>query len=111
MDGTILILLLVTFMNVEQHIAQATNLAFFIPTAIVACIVNAKQKVINYKLGIKIIISGVIGAVIGAVISTNINSQNLKKYFGIFLLIIETYEIITIILKYIRKSKTNNKNV
>lgn len=109
--GTILILLLVNFMKVEQHVAQATNLAFFIPTAIAACIVNAKQKVIDYKIAMKIIIFGIIGAIIGSIISVNINSKNLKKYFGIFLLIIETYEIIAIILKYRRKTKTNNNKV
>ena len=103
--GTILILLLVFFMNFDQHVAQATNLIFFIPTAIIACIVNFKQKVIDYKIGIKLIIFGIIGAVIGANLSFKINSQNLKKYFGIFLLVIESYEIITIVYEYIKKRK------
>ena len=31
--GTILILLLSIFMGLDQHVAQATNLVFFIPTA------------------------------------------------------------------------------
>ena len=103
--GTILILLLVFFINFDQHVAQATNLIFFIPTAIIACIVNFKQKVIDYKIGIKLIIFGIIGAVIGANLSFKINSQNLKKYFGIFLLVIESYEIITIVYEYIKKRK------
>ena len=34
--GTILIFLLTTFAGLEQHIAQATNLIYFIPTAIPA---------------------------------------------------------------------------
>ena len=46
--GTILIFLLSFVMGVEQHIAQATNLIFFIPTSIVAIIVNLKNK--NIKL-------------------------------------------------------------
>ncbi len=36
--GTILIFLLTFMLGIEQHIAQATNLIFFIPTAIVAII-------------------------------------------------------------------------
>ena len=103
--GTILILLLTLLMNLDQHITQATNLIFFIPTAIVACIVNSKQKIIDYKTGIKLIIFGIIGAVLGANLSFKINSQNLKKYFGIFLLVIESYEIITIVYEYIKKRK------
>ena len=42
--GTILIFLLSFITGVEQHIAQATNLIFFIPTSIVAIIVNLKNK-------------------------------------------------------------------
>lgn len=33
--GTILIFLLTFFCGLEQHVAQATNLIFFIPTSIV----------------------------------------------------------------------------
>ena len=48
--GTILILLLSLFMGVEQHVAQATNLVFFIPTSIAAIIINIKQKNIDSVL-------------------------------------------------------------
>jgi len=34
--GTVLILLLSLFLDIEQHIAQATNIVFFVPTAISA---------------------------------------------------------------------------
>ena len=47
--GTILILVLSNFLGIEQHIAQATNLVFFIPTAISAIIINFRQKLINLK--------------------------------------------------------------
>ena len=42
--GTILIFLLSFLMGIEQHIAQATNLIFFVPTAIVAIIVNLNNS-------------------------------------------------------------------
>ena len=42
--GTILIFLLTFMMGIEQHVAQATNLIFFIPTSIVAIIINIKNK-------------------------------------------------------------------
>ena len=48
--GTILIFLLTVLCGIEQHIAQATNLIFFIPTSIVAIIVNIKNKNIDLKL-------------------------------------------------------------
>ena len=60
-------------------------------------------------------ISGVVGAIIGAFISTNLKVNYLKKYFGIFLLFIATFEIFTIIRKknfskYNKDKKTDNKN-
>ena len=45
--GTILILLLGIFTKLNQHVIQATNLVFFIPTSIVAIIMNIKNKKIN----------------------------------------------------------------
>ena len=50
--GTILIFLLSFILGIEQHTAQATNLIFFIPTSIVAIIVNFKNKNIDTKQAI-----------------------------------------------------------
>ena len=95
--GTILIFLLTSICGLEQHIAQATNLIFFIPTSIVAIIVNLKNKNINIKLGVLISLFGILGAIIGANISLKLNVNILKKCFGTFLAIIalnDTYSII-----------------
>ena len=80
-------------MNLEQHIAQATNLLYFIPTAISAIIVNYRDKNIDLKLAKEVSIFGIIGAIIGAVISVNTDVQKLRKLFGIFLTIIAIHEI------------------
>lgn len=98
--GTILILLLTTISGIEQHIAQATNLIYFIPTAISAIIANYKNKIIDFKLAITISVFGVIGAIIGAIISVNTDVKVLKKIFGIFLIIITINEIYTLIKEY-----------
>lgn len=47
--GTVLIFLLTFMLGIEQHIAQGANLIFFIPTSIVAIIVNFKNKNIDLK--------------------------------------------------------------
>ena len=54
--GTILIFLLNTVSGIEQHIAQATNLVYFVPTAISAIIVNYREKNIEIKLAKNVII-------------------------------------------------------
>lgn len=107
--GTILIFLLTFMMNVEQHIAQATNLIFFIPTSIVAIIVNLKNKNIDLKLAIIISIFGILGAIIGSNISLHTNVTILRKCFGFFLAIIAMNEIYSIIKKYKKMKITDNK--
>ena len=107
--GTILIFLLTFICGIEQHVAQATNLIFFIPTSIVAIIVNMKNKNINLKLAIIISIFGVLGAIIGANLAIHTYVNNLRKYFGIFLVIIAIHEIYTIIKEYKNNKVRDNK--
>lgn len=108
--GTVLIFLLTFFCGITQHVAQATNLIFFIPTSISAIIVNVKNKNIDVKLVIYISIIGITGSLIGAKIATNTDVENLKKYFGYFLVIIAIHEIYVIIKEYIKKKKRNNNS-
>ena len=105
--GTILILVLSIFLVVEQHKAQATNLVFFIPTSIAAIIVSIKSKLIEWKIGIALALSGIVGAIIGANISAKLEVKELKRYFGIFLMLIAIYETYSIIKKY---KKTKNRD-
>ena len=107
--GTILILILSVFMGVEQHIAQATNLVFFVPTAIAAIITTIKEKMINWSIGITVAISGIIGAIFGAKLSVKMDVNHLKKYFGIFLILITIYEVYSLIKTYKKEKKINNK--
>lgn len=107
--GTILIFLLTTFYGMEQHIAQATNMIYFIPTAVTAIIINYRNKNIDKKLTQYISIFGIIGAIMGAIISVNIQVQKLKKLFGIFLLIIAIHEIYTLFKQYKQFKNRNNK--
>ena len=109
--GTILILILFLFMGIDQHIAQATNLVFFVPTSITAIIVSIKEKLIDWKTGITIAIFGIFGAIVGAKISVNMNVNLLKKIFGCFLSVIAIYEIYSLIKEYRNNKKTDNKFV
>ena len=95
--GTVLILFLSLFLDVEQHVAQSTNIIFFVPTAISAIAVNLKHKNIDLKMAIPICLWGILGAFIGACISMKMNVSLLRKSFGSFLILIgiyQTYEYI-----------------
>lgn len=105
--GTILILLLGIFTNLEQHLVQGTNLIVFIPVSIIAILINIKNKKIDYKISFQIIIFGMIGAFIGSMLAFKFNNRILKKFFGIFLLIIGFLEICS--FKYRLPKKEDNK--
>ena len=107
--GTILILCLSIFLGINQKIAQATNLIFFIPTSIAAIYINIKEKKINFKVAKIIIFFGIIGAIIGALIAQNMDTKLLKKSFGIFLAFIAVHEIY-VIFKMYKNRKNNNTN-
>ena len=107
--GTILILCLSIFLGIDQKIAQATNLIFFVPTSIAAIYINIKEKKINFKVAKVILFFGIIGAIIGAIIAKNIDTKLLKKSFGIFLAFIAVHEIY-VIFKMYKNKKSNNTN-
>ena len=107
--GTVLILLLTLGLAVPQHIAQATNLLFFVPTAITAIVLNLKEKNIEVKAGINLIIFGLVGAIIGSILASKIEVRNLRKLFGIFLLCVAIHEIYNFYKLYIKEKNTNNK--
>lgn len=107
--GTVLILFLSLFLGIQQHISQATNVIFFVPTAITALIISFKNKLINFKLAIPICIWGIIGSFIGSTISVKMDVTALRKAFGVFLIIIAIYQTYSLYNEY-RKNKNRHNN-
>lgn len=91
--GTILIPSLIFFSSLTQQEAQGINLIVFIPVAFVALIIHYKEKNIEFQHAKWIILGGIIGAIIGSIFALKIDPTSLRKYFGIFLLLIGFYEI------------------
>ena len=106
--GTVLIFLLTFILQIDQHIAQAINLIFFIPTSIMVIIVNIKNKNIDLRTAIYVSFFGVLGAILGANMAIKTDVNSLKKYFGFFLIIIAILEIYGIIKMNINHGKANN---
>ena len=106
--GTVLILFLSLFLGIQQHISQATNVIFFVPTAITALIISFKNKLINFKLAIPICIWGIIGSFIGSTISVKMDVTALRKAFGVFLIIIAIYQTYSLYKRYRNEKNRNN---
>ena len=107
--GSILILILVAFMSVSQHVAQAINLIFFIPTAVIAIIIHIKNKSVEKQVAKKLFLVTIVGSAFGAYLTSFVEPNNLTKYFGIFLLIIGIYEIVTTIKEHLKEKGEDKK--
>lgn len=91
--GAILIPALVLFVRPDQHTAQSVNLLFFIPTAVIALIIHIRNKRIDFKIAIPIIIFGFLGAYAGSKLAMALSGAMLRKWFGVFLLLMGAYEM------------------
>ncbi len=100
--GTILIPALTIFMDIDQKTAQAINLFYFVPTAVIAIITHIKHKRIEKDVLKPLILWGVIGAIAGSVVMNFLDPSHLRFAFGIFLFVLGLLEI----KKGIKKQKS-----
>ena len=89
--GTLLIPALTTFFEVEQKIAQSINLISFLPMSAVALFVHLKNKRVDFKNVLYMIIPAVIFSAGGSFLATVIKSDLLKKFFGGFLVLLAIF--------------------
>lgn len=86
--GGVLIVFLTFFLGFSYTLASGLNLIFFVPIALFSIIIYLKQKRIDIKKSIFMIISGLPGAVLGTYLSTVIETSLLSKLLGAFFIII-----------------------
>lgn len=91
--GMLLIPALRMFFDMSQQSAQSINLFCFLPSALCAIFIHIKNKKIDFKTALPIIITGVPFSLLGAYICTCISSKMLGRLFGIFILIFGVREI------------------
>ena len=84
--GTILIPALILFASIDPKIAQSTNLLSSIPMTIVALAIHIKKKKVDFDLVLPIVL-------FGSTLAEYLPSDILRKFFGVFLLIIGIFEI------------------
>ena len=85
--GSLLLLWMTLVMNQPQEIARAVNLMFFVPCALIATICRRKQSLTDRGITLSAIAAGLLGAALGSIIGPNLDTQILKKAFGILFLI------------------------
>ncbi len=86
--GGILIIYLTLIEKLPQLTAQGINLMFFIPCGIIAVIIHAIKKRIDWKATGLIILGGLPGAVGGFLLASFIGSEWLSKIFAVLLIVL-----------------------
>ena len=91
--GSLLMVWLTAALGWGIQDARAVNLLFFLPSAVIACIIRYRQKNLRLKAVIPAIISGCILAAGGSILSNLIDTKLLQKLFGALLILAGTKEI------------------
>lgn len=91
--GFVLIIYLTVFLNIDQITAQGVNLLFFLPIALVSLVIHQKNRLIKWKLLLKLIPGGIAGILLGAFVSSNIDVGFLQKLFASLLVFVGFREL------------------
>jgi uncharacterized protein len=83
--GTILVAVLVAVSGFGQQEAQATALAFMVPTATIGVISTRRHGLGNLRQSAVLGVSGAVAAVGGALLALAIPSDTLRVLFAIFI--------------------------
>lgn len=94
--GTVLIPALTIFFSIGQTEAQGINLISFIPMAIIAVIIHAKNRLIKFKDVLKIAIPASVFALSGSFLVRLIEGDLQTKLFGGFLVILSVVQFFMI---------------
>lgn len=85
--GSLLLLWLTLVLGMEPAAARTVNLMFFIPAAITASLLRLKAGAIPYGKIILPALAGCVSAAVFAIAGRNMNTEYLKKAFGILLIV------------------------
>lgn len=109
--GTLLIPLLTLCVGIEQHLAQSINLISFIPMAVIAIGIHAKNGYVRFKKALPVIVLAIIGAIVGSFLVRYASGNWLRTAFGVFLIVLGTVGIFKLIKTKIVEIKTKNDDV
>lgn len=84
--GSLLILYLTLVQSIPQQEARLMNLLFFLPSALIACIFRIRNGDLRVKKVLPAMVAGSIAAGITACFSGQLDTQLLRKAFGLLLL-------------------------
>lgn len=91
--GTLLLVYMTVFAQVEQRAAQGINLLFFLPCALLALPAHFKNGFVEKKALLPAISFGLLGIAVGAWSALHMEVELLHRCFGLFLVVIGISEL------------------
>ncbi len=91
--GSLLLIYLTGFAHVPQNLAQGVNLLYFLPTAAAALPSHVKNGCIEKKALLPAIGAGLLCSGAAAWLATAMDTNLLRKCFGVYLLIVGLREL------------------
>ena len=85
--GTLLLLIMTLFLDVEPTLAQGINLLYFLPTAATGLFYHRKNGLLDAPAIKTAAPWGAAAAILGAVIATTVDTAILRRPFGVYLII------------------------
>lgn len=85
--GTLLLLIMTLFLNIDPTLAQGINLLYFLPTAATGLFYHRKNGLLDPS-AIKVAAPwGAAAAIAGAMVATAVDTDILRRPFGVYLII------------------------
>ncbi len=84
--GSLLILWLTLAVQMPPNQARTINLLFFLPCALTATILRLRQGSVPFRKVLLPTLAGCVSALLFSLLGQNINTEQLKKLFGVLLI-------------------------
>ena len=107
--GTLTIPILTLGLGIEQKAAQAVNLISFVPMAAITVIIHCKNRLIDFKSMVKVVLPSLAACIAGALIAPNMSSRSLSVGFGIFLIVLGIIQLLLAIKSKVKKKAFERK--
>ena len=91
--GTLLLLVMTLFLDIDQRTAQGINLLYFLPAAATALPAHIKNGYIDGKTVWPAALAGLAGTALAAWLATGLDVELLRRCFGGFLLVVGLREL------------------
>lgn len=101
--GTLLIPVLTLFLDVNAKQAAAINLISFIPMSIIACVIHAKNKLLDIKKALLIAIPASATCALSSFAAQKIPSDGISKGFAVFLICLASVMLVSRAFSFLTK--------